>query len=114
MLDAAAEPVGHELVGQRADEHLRLRQDRLAQADRSVDRRAGSQLAGRVDPSTRFLHPPLADAVKVFEREAERIHDAVTAGTRRIAAMLLEQRTNRLGLLALLLLECRVDVWRRR
>ena len=53
-LDAAAERVDQQLLGHRADEHLRAGQDRLAQRHDAVDRRAVRQLPGGVDRAARL------------------------------------------------------------
>ena len=78
-LDAAAERVGHQLLGHRADEQLRPVENRLAQRDDAVNGRAVGQLSRRVDRTAGFLRAPRADRVEVLEREADRIHHLVAA-----------------------------------
>src|SRR5206468_3881489 len=72
---------------------------------------------GRVDgrsATAALMRAPSAIRVEVVEREADRIHDLVTAGARRILAMdrhLIAQREH-LARILVRILEGR-DVWRR-
>src|SRR4029078_6808532 len=74
VVDAAAKPERHELLGERLDELVRLREPRLAQLDPARDHGTVRELSGRIDLrcGLAILRAPRADRVEVLEREAER------------------------------------------
>ena len=90
VFDATAERVGQQLLGQRARRTSPAASTGLAEATgpSTVVPSASWPDASTAPPS--FLRPPLADAVEVLEREAERIHHAVAARARRVLAVLLQ------------------------
>ena len=61
-------------------------------------------------PASRSLRPPVADRVEVFERKAQRIHDAVAGIARRLGAVQLHDLADRLGFLAFLVLLESLDI----
>ena len=116
ILERPAEPVSHELLGQRLHELLgALRAAPARSATRPVDGRAVGQHARRVDRGAGFavLVAPSADGVEVLEREAERIDDAVAGVAGRIGAVRLEALAHRRRELALDVLDEPLDVRRR-
>src|SRR6185503_16557526 len=94
-LDATAKRVGHQLLGESANEHLGTLEHRLTERDGTIDLRAVRQLSRRVDRAARLLLTPLPEAVEVLERKTERVHHAVTARARRVPAVRLEPRAQR-------------------
>ena len=87
-LDAAAERVGQELLGQRCDERS---DDEQHRAEPSRPLNAVPSAVRRRRRSARRLvdRAPAADRVEVLEREAERIHQRVARRARRVRAVLL-------------------------
>ncbi len=89
VLDAAAESVRHQVLGERAQHDVRPRHERLPQPVRAVDLRPVKQIAGRIDCAVAIFDPPGADDIEVLEREAERIDHTVARRALRALAMLL-------------------------
>ena len=58
---------------------------------------AARQAAGGVDRAPVVVGPPAADGIVIFEREADRIHQLMTSGAGRIAAMLGDTLAHRQG-----------------
>src|SRR4029079_9819973 len=76
-VEAAAEGLRHQVVGD-SDEHgLLVFQQRGPQSDRAADRRAVVELARRVDVGAAVADAPLADDVEILQRQAERIDHAM-------------------------------------
>src|SRR5688572_20418459 len=69
VLEPAAQPVGHELFGQRPHELVRAAHDSRSQGHRTIHVAAVGQLARGVDGASRFLRAPGADAVEILERK---------------------------------------------
>jgi len=82
-----------------------FRQDQLRQARAALKLRAIRQHTRRVDRRTGFVGSPLADAVVIFEREADGIHARVARRAHSVAAMLLHLLAQRHGLAVLLRLQ---------
>src|SRR5262249_19758117 len=92
-------------------------QQRLPQADRSIDRLTIIKFDARIDRNTAFaaiLRSPTAVGGKVFERETHRVEKFVATGARLILAMqrLLLTHAQDLSRLAGCVFQWR-NVWRR-
>ncbi len=89
VLEAAAQRIGQQLLGQRVHEALGPRGQRRAQLGDAVELAAVGQRAGRVDRVERLVDdPPLAGRVEVLEREAGRVDHRVAGGAGRVVAVL--------------------------
>ena len=95
VLEAPSQRVGEQLLGHR--------RRRTARAGQSACRSATGPStfvpsASSLDASIGArgsLRPPGADGVEVLQREAERVHELVAAGARRVGAMLLHLLAHR-------------------
>src|SRR5207249_8352732 len=90
ILDAPAQTVGHQLFGHHPDELRGIAQQRVSQADRSIDRLTIIEFDACIDRNTALaaiLRSPTAVGGKVFERKTHRVEKFVATGTRLILAM---------------------------
>ena len=97
-LEAAAERVGQQLLGQRADEHLGPLQQRLPQRHDAVDVRAvdaagPTRRSASAVPPSRVRQAPTAS--KFSSAKPERIHQLVAARAHRVRAVLLHPLAHR-------------------
>ena len=96
------------------DEQLRPPKQRRLQVGDAVERRAVEERARRVDRDAGLGGSPATDRIVVFEREADGIHQPVTAGARRVGPMLGQPLAHRQRRSDRLRLVQRRDVRRRR
>ncbi len=100
------EGVGHQLLGQRPNEHVGPRHQRIAQRDDPVDLGAVGELSRRIQRNPGLTRAPGARRIEILEREPEGIHHlvapragrtgavpfhALTQGARRLIVALLER-----------------------
>src|SRR5215471_8293165 len=104
ILQTASQSISHHFFRNGSGELFRMLHQCLAQRDRAFNFRAVRQLAGCIDRARLILGSPSPDAIKVFQRETQRIHHSVTTGTRRVLPMLFHQFTHRLRFRAFLVL----------
>ena len=117
VLDAAAERVRHQPLGDGADELLRSARPTStdAQPVEAFERLAVGQRSGRVDRRVALVaRAQRPDGVELLEREAERIHLRMARRARRILPVLLEPLAHRLPLAVGALVAERRHVGRRR
>ena len=83
VLEAAAQRVGHELLGRRLHEPIGVLQQRVAQVDHAVDLGAVDEPCASRRSVAMLLGAPAADRVEVLHREADGVHDLVAARAER-------------------------------
>src|SRR5579863_9290298 len=77
----AAQPVDHQLLGRDAHELRRVTDHGFAQFFYAIEFGAVHEDAGCVDRSAIVGCAPVSHGVEIFEREPDRVHDLVAAGT---------------------------------
>src|SRR5688500_11285342 len=73
-LDAAAERVSEQPLGERVEEQVLFAEQHFAQAARAVEGSAVGQHTGGIDRTRTDGVAPAAQAVEILQREAERVH----------------------------------------
>ena len=89
ILDAPAERVRHQVLGEIANHRFRMIDERRAQAGRPRNRRAVIERRRRVDRCAAVLDPPRADDVEVLQCQAQGIDRLVARRARGILPVLL-------------------------
>src|SRR5262245_16195471 len=79
VLNAAAESVGQQSLGDVSNELRRIAKHRFSQSGDAVHLAAVDKYADRVDRLPLVFRSPMTDRIKVLERDADRIHDLVAA-----------------------------------
>src|SRR5207237_945492 len=81
IFEAATQRIGEHFFRQATNEVTAfLFEEDVAQFARAFKGFAGDQFAGRIDRRAAIFIPPCADAVEVFEAEANRVHALMTNG----------------------------------
>ena len=94
-LEPAAERVGQQLLGHRADEHVGRSSSACRSATTPSTCVPSSSSPDASIGAARVARPPRADRVEVLEREPDRIHQLVAARAHRVRAVLLHLLAHR-------------------
>ena len=100
VLDAAAERVGHQVLGEVSRKTSLWLSSAARRLGRAVQRVPSYMIAGRVDRHAVVLDAPAAGDVEVLERQAERIDHPVARRARRVLAVLFHPLAHRQQLAA--------------